>query len=50
VPADAVGAAGHADAVTAVSDASGASRPAAGPTDATESDAQAEIDILEGHA
>ncbi|PZE90844.1 malto-oligosyltrehalose synthase [Curtobacterium sp. MCLR17_039] len=51
VPADAVGAAGHADAVTAVSDASGASRPAAGRTpDATETDAQAEIDILEGHA
>ena len=51
VPADAVGAAGHADAVTAVSDASGASRPAADrTTDATETDAQAEIDILEGHA
>ncbi|MCS6587334.1 malto-oligosyltrehalose synthase [Curtobacterium flaccumfaciens] len=51
VPADAVGAAGHADAVTDVSDASGASRPAADrTTDATETDAQAEIDILEGHA
>ncbi|WP_282819663.1 malto-oligosyltrehalose synthase [Curtobacterium flaccumfaciens] len=51
VPADAVGAAGHADAVAAVSDASGASRPAAErTTDATETDAQAEIDILEGHA
>ncbi|MBT1674507.1 malto-oligosyltrehalose synthase [Curtobacterium flaccumfaciens] len=51
VPADAVGAADHADAVTAVSDASGASRPAADrTTDATETDAQAEIDILEGHA
>ena len=51
VPADAIGAAGHVDAVTAVSDASGASRPAADRTpDATETDAQAEIDILEGHA
>jgi (1->4)-alpha-D-glucan 1-alpha-D-glucosylmutase len=51
VPADAIGATGHADAVTAVSDARGASRPDAdSTTDATETDAQAEIDILEGHA
>ncbi|MBF4607095.1 malto-oligosyltrehalose synthase [Curtobacterium sp. VKM Ac-1393] len=51
VPATTVGAAGHADTVTDASDAGRASRSTAGGTAAaTESDAQAEIDILEGHA
>ncbi|WP_248704642.1 malto-oligosyltrehalose synthase [Curtobacterium sp. MWU13-2055] len=50
VRAATVGEPGHADTVTDASDAERASRSTARTTSATESDAQAEIDILEGHA
>jgi (1->4)-alpha-D-glucan 1-alpha-D-glucosylmutase len=51
VPAATVGEPGHADTVTDASDAERASRSTGGTVPAaTESDAQAEIDILEGHA
>ncbi|OIH97205.1 malto-oligosyltrehalose synthase [Curtobacterium sp. MCBA15_001] len=53
VPAADAAAAGHADAAADAAGASRASRPdasAPGTGDATETDAQAEIEILEGHA
>ncbi|OIH96879.1 MULTISPECIES: malto-oligosyltrehalose synthase [unclassified Curtobacterium] len=51
VPAETVVDPDHVDAATAAPETSRASRPAtAATTDAPETDAQAEIDILEGHA